>query len=41
MIIIIVRGIKKAVKDPYTLKSPKPSGDNKQVWLLLKVMLFG
>lgn len=40
IIIMIMRGMKKAAREPYSLNSPKPSKVNRQVWLLLKVMLI-
>lgn len=39
IIIMIMRGMKKAAREPYNLNSLKPSKVNRQVWLLLKVML--
>lgn len=36
---MINRGMKKATREPNSLNSLKPSKVNRQVWLLLKVML--
>lgn len=35
---MIMRGMKKAAREPYSLNFPKPSKVNRQVWLLLNIM---
>ena len=38
---MMVKGMKKAAREPNMMNSRKLSGFNRQVWLLLKVALFG